>query len=27
VAHDLERAQQHALLKQHGYGVPVSRED
>ena len=27
VAHDLERAQQHALLKKHGYGVPVSRED
>ena len=27
VAHDLELARQHALLKQHGYGTPVSRED
>lgn len=26
VAHDLEQARQHALLKHHGYSVPVSRE-
>ena len=26
VAHDLEQARQHALLKHHGYTVPVSRE-
>lgn len=27
VSHDLDRARQTALLKQFGYGVPVSRED
>ncbi|MBT0571739.1 GDP-mannose 4,6-dehydratase [Curvibacter sp. CHRR-16] len=27
VAHDLDRAQQHALLKQHGYAVQVSKEN
>ncbi|NBP36387.1 MAG: GDP-mannose 4,6-dehydratase [Betaproteobacteria bacterium] len=27
VSHDLDRARQHALLKQFGYGLPVSRED
>jgi len=27
VAHDLEAARQHALLKRHGYKVPVSKED
>lgn len=27
VAHDLERAKRHALLKQHGYDVVVTRED
>jgi len=27
VAEDLEAARKHALLKQFGYGVPVSRED
>jgi GDPmannose 4,6-dehydratase len=27
VRSDLDRARQHALLKQLGYGVPVSRED
>ena len=26
VAHDLEHAKKHALLKHHGYAVPVSRE-
>jgi GDPmannose 4,6-dehydratase len=26
VAHDLEQARQHALLKHHGYSIPVSRE-
>jgi GDPmannose 4,6-dehydratase len=26
VDHDLRQAQQHALLKQHGYAVPVSQE-
>ena len=26
VAHDLEQARKHALLKQHGYAVPVSKE-
>jgi GDPmannose 4,6-dehydratase len=26
VEHDLRQAQQHALLKQHGYAVPVSQE-
>ncbi|QAU35540.1 GDP-mannose 4,6-dehydratase [Janthinobacterium sp. 17J80-10] len=26
VAHDLEQARSHALLKQHGYKVPVARE-
>ncbi len=26
VAHDLEKARQHALLKRHGYAVPVSQE-
>jgi len=26
VAYDLEQARQHALLKHHGYTVPVSRE-
>jgi len=27
VQHDMEGAKQHAILKQHGYGVPVSHED
>ena len=27
VAHDLAQARQHALLKQHGYSVPVSKEN
>lgn len=27
VAHDLENARQHALLKRHGYAVPVSKEN
>lgn len=27
VAHDLENARRHALLKHHGYAVPVSKED
>ena len=27
VSHDLEQAKQHALLKYHGYNVPVSREN
>ncbi|MEO8389136.1 GDP-mannose 4,6-dehydratase [Polaromonas sp.] len=27
VAHDLENARQHALLKHHGYAVPVSKEN
>ena len=27
VAHDLENARQHALLKHHGYTVPVSKEN
>ena len=27
VAHDLEKAKQHALLKQHGYNVPVNKEN
>jgi GDPmannose 4,6-dehydratase len=27
VAHDLEAASRHALLKQHGYAVAVSKED
>jgi GDPmannose 4,6-dehydratase len=27
VAHDLENARQHALLKRHGYTVPVSKEN
>ncbi|HEX7387965.1 MAG TPA: GDP-mannose 4,6-dehydratase [Castellaniella sp.] len=27
VAYDLDRAKRHALLKQHGYDVPVARED
>jgi GDPmannose 4,6-dehydratase len=26
VAHDLSKAKQHALLKQHGYDVAVGRE-
>ncbi|MCD6061488.1 MAG: gmd, partial [Moraxellaceae bacterium] len=26
VAHDLEQAQRHALLKTHGYDIAVSRE-
>jgi GDPmannose 4,6-dehydratase len=26
VAHDLQQAQRHALLKKHGYTVPVSKE-
>ena len=26
VAHDLEHAKKHALLKHHGYAIPVSRE-
>jgi GDPmannose 4,6-dehydratase len=26
VAHDLSQAKQHALLKQHGFEVPVSTE-
>ena len=26
VAHDLAKANQHALLKSHGYAVPVSKE-
>jgi GDPmannose 4,6-dehydratase len=27
VAHDLEQARQHALLRKHGFTTPVSRED
>lgn len=27
VASDLESARQHALLKRHGYQIPVSKED
>jgi GDPmannose 4,6-dehydratase len=27
VASDLETARRHALLKEHGYSTPVSRED
>ena len=27
VGHDLENARQHALLKRHGYAVPVSKEN
>jgi GDPmannose 4,6-dehydratase len=27
VAHDLEQAKQHALLKNHGYSVHVGKED
>jgi len=27
VAHDLDQAQRHALLKTHGYQIAVSREN